>query len=132
MKGGEILKIVNKAYKLRIYPNKNQSKFIDNNINSSRFVYNYFLNKRIESYNNTKESSSYFKDCAKLVKLKQIEEFNWLKDCDKFVLESSLKDLDNSYQNFFRELKKGNSKVTFIGNGFALVFNVIIEILKLV
>lgn len=107
------MKTINKAYKLRIYPNKEQSELIDKTIGSSRFVYNHFLNKRIELYKLTKESSSYFKDCSKLAKLKATEEFNWLKDCDKFSLESSLKDLDNAYQNFFRDVKKGNSNQGF-------------------
>jgi len=107
------MKTINKAYKLRIYPNKEQSELIDKTIGSSRFVYNYFLNERIETYKITKESSSYFKDCSKLVRLKKVDDFNWLKECDKFSLESSLKDLDNAYSNFFRELKKGNSNQGF-------------------
>ena len=49
------MKTINKAYKLRIYPNKAQSELIDKTIGSSRFVYNYFLNERIEQYKNTKE-----------------------------------------------------------------------------
>ena len=49
------MKTINKAYKLRIYPNKEQSELIDKTIDSSRFVYNYFLNERIEQYKNTKE-----------------------------------------------------------------------------
>jgi putative transposase len=112
-KGGELMKIINKAYKLRIYPNKEQSELINKTIGSSRFIYNYFLAERIELYETTKESSSYFKDCSKLAQLKKVEELNWLKECDKFSLETSLKDLDNSYQNFFRELKKGNSNQGF-------------------
>lgn len=107
------MKTINKTYKLRIYPNKQQSQLIDKTIGSSRFVYNRFLNERIELYTNTKEYSSYFKDCSKLRQLKKMEEFNWLKDYDKFSLESSLKDLDNAYQNFFREVKKGNSNQGF-------------------
>lgn len=103
------MKTINKAYKLRIYPNKKQSELIDKTIDSSRFIYNYFLNERVEVYKNTKESSSYFKDCKKLAELKKDSAFCWLKNCDKFALESSLKDLDEAYQNFFRELKKGNS-----------------------
>lgn len=49
------MKTINKAYKLRIYPNKKQSELIDKTIGSSRFIYNYFLNERVEVYKNTKE-----------------------------------------------------------------------------
>ena len=112
-KGGELMKTINKAYKLRIYPDKKQSELINKTIGSSRFIYNYFLNERVEQYKNTKESSSYFKDCKKLAELKKDYIFGWLKDCDKFALESSLKDLDSSYKNFFREFKKGDSNQGF-------------------
>lgn len=102
------MKIINKAYKLRIYPNKKQKELIDETINSSRFVFNYFLNIRIKQYEEHKTSSSYFKDCSVLGSLKKETQFDWLKKVDKFSLETSLKDLDTAYQNFFREVKKGN------------------------
>ena len=35
--------------------------------------------------------------------------FEWLKEVDSVSLQSSIKDLDVAYQNFFREVKKGNS-----------------------
>ena len=107
------MKIINKAYKLRIYPNKKQKELIDEAINSSRFVFNYFLNIRIKQYEEYKISSSYFKDCSMLSNLKKEVQFDWLKKVDKFSLETSLKDLDTAYQNFFREIKKGNNNQGF-------------------
>ncbi|PXW82566.1 helix-turn-helix protein, partial [Pseudogracilibacillus auburnensis] len=34
-----------KAYKIRIYPNKNQEKLIAKTIGCARFVYNHFLHR---------------------------------------------------------------------------------------
>lgn len=42
---------------------------------------------------------------ADLTKLKS--EIKWLKEVDAVALQSSLKDLDTAYQNFFRRVKKG-------------------------
>ena len=46
--------LVNKSYKIRIYPSKKQKQQIDNNIGAVRFVYNYFLDLRIEKYKTNK------------------------------------------------------------------------------
>ncbi|WP_084185070.1 helix-turn-helix domain-containing protein, partial [Salinicoccus luteus] len=35
---------IHKAYKFRLYPNKEQSILINKTIGCSRFVYNHFLN----------------------------------------------------------------------------------------
>ncbi len=39
-----------KAYRYRIYPNKKQQEIIAKTFGCSRFVYNYYLNKKIELY----------------------------------------------------------------------------------
>lgn len=41
---------VNKAYKYRLYPNKKQETLIATTIGSSRFVFNYFLDKWNRTY----------------------------------------------------------------------------------
>ena len=38
------------AYKFRIYPTKEQQEFIKKNFDCARFVYNYYLDKRINAY----------------------------------------------------------------------------------
>jgi putative transposase len=100
-----------KAFKYRIYPTKEQKIQLAKTFGSCRFVYNYYLNKRIELYKSTKESLNYNACSADLTKLKT--ELAWLKEIDKFALQNSLKDLDRAYQNFFREIKKGNTEQGF-------------------
>lgn len=42
--------IVERAYKYRIYPNKEQQELIQKTFGCCRFVYNYYLNERKELY----------------------------------------------------------------------------------
>ena len=50
------MKAVEKAYKYRIYPNKNQKEIIAKTFGCCRFVYNTYLAKRIEMYEKNKET----------------------------------------------------------------------------
>jgi putative transposase len=100
-----------KAFKFRLYPNKEQAKHLSKTFGCCRFVYNYYLNKRIKLYKTEKENMNYNACSADLTNIKK--ELDWLKEIDKFALQNSLKDLDKAYQNFFREIKKGNKEQGF-------------------
>ena len=90
-----------KAFKYRIYPNKKQQELIQKTFGCTRFVYNYFLDLRINEYKNNRKSLSYNDTSKLLTQLKN--ELEWLKEPDKDSLQKSLKDLDNAYQKFFKE-----------------------------
>ena len=90
-----------KAYRYRIYPNKKQQELIQKTFGCTRFVYNYYLSKRKEMYENEKITFTYNMCSKDLTKLKQ--ELEWLKEVDSSGLQSSLKDLDSAYQKFFKE-----------------------------
>lgn len=100
-----------KAYKFRIYPNKNQEILIQKTFGSCRFVYNHYLAKRIERYKTDKTTINYNQCSKDMTNLKK--GLVWLKEPDKFALQCSLKDLDQAYQNFFRRLKQGDRKAGF-------------------
>ena len=53
-----------KSIKLRIYPNKKQEDLIIKTFGCSRFVYNYYLDKKIKLYKENKENLSY-NQCSK-------------------------------------------------------------------
>jgi putative transposase len=106
-----VIKLAEKAYKYRIYPNKEQEIQLAKIFGSCRFVYNYYLSKRIELYELDKQTMNYNACSVDLTILKK--ELVWLKEIDKFALQNSLKDLDRAYQNFFREIKKGNNEQGF-------------------
>jgi len=100
-----------KAFKFRLYPNKKQEEQLAKTFGCTRFVYNYYLAKRIELYKSEQKSMNYNACSADLTNLKKEKE--WLKEIDKFALQNSLKDLDKAYQNFFREIKKSNKEQGF-------------------
>lgn len=100
-----------KAYKFRIYPNKEQEILIQKTFGCCRFVYNQYLAKRIELYKQDKSTMNYNACSGDLKRLKQ--EFEWLKEVDSISIQSSLKDLDIAYQNFFRRIKQSNTKAGF-------------------
>lgn len=100
-----------KTYKFRIYPNKQQEILIQKTFGSCRFVFNHYLAKRIEMYKNDKSSLNYNACSKDLTKLKR--EILWLTEVDSTALQSSLKDLDIAYQNFFRRLQQGDAKAGF-------------------
>ena len=105
-----------KAYKYRIYPNKNQKEIIQKTFGSCRFIYNKYLEIRIDKYKESKESFTYLQCANDMKKLKS--ELEWLKEVDSTSLQSSLRDLDMAYQKFFKEhsgfpkfkIKKDNHK----------------------
>ena len=90
-----------KAYKYRIYPNKKQQELIQKTFGCTRFVYNYYLNKRKEMYENDRTTFTYNMCSKDLTSLKK--DLEWLKEVDSVGLQSSLKDLDYAYQKFFKE-----------------------------
>src|SRR5699024_12788169 len=61
---------IHKAYKFRLYPNKEQAILINKTIGCSRFVYNHFLNQWNETYKETGKGLSYGKCSAQLPGLK--------------------------------------------------------------
>jgi putative transposase len=95
--------IVEKAYKFRLYPNKEQQILLAKTFGCTRFVYNYYLDKKITAYKTDKTTLSAY-DCIKdLTSLKK--EYEWLKEPDKCALQNTLKDLDSAYKGFFKSGK---------------------------
>jgi putative transposase len=70
-------------------------------------MFNRYLGKRIEMYQKDNSTFTYNNCSADMTILKK--EFTWLKEVDSTALQSSLKDLEFAYQNFFRRLKNGEN-----------------------
>ena len=64
--------IVNKAYKFRIYPNKEQEVLIAKTFGCSRFVFNYFLAECEDAYKRTGKGLTYKTCSSQLTQLKKI------------------------------------------------------------
>ena len=92
--------LVCKAFKFELMPNGEQTRKMKQFCGCSRFVFNKALayqNEQYEADNSFK--FSYFKLQNLLPEWKQ--EFVWLKDCHSQVLQSSLRDLERGFKNFF-------------------------------
>lgn len=99
-----------KSIKIRLYPNKSQSKQFNELLGCYRFVYNNCLNKKIESYKNDKVSENltslgkYFHN-----ELTKNPDYEWLNKHNTKVLKQSIINMLDAYNNFFKH-KKGFPK----------------------
>ena len=90
-----------KAIKVKIYPRKWQKELIEKHFGCCRLIYNYGLEKKTKTYQETKKSISVYqiqKDIPKMY-----EEKPWLKEINSQSLQQSLKDLDSAFSHFFRK-----------------------------
>ncbi len=96
-----------RAYKFRIYPTSEQETLLQKTFGCTRYVYNYYLNKRMTAYQTDKTTLNYYACSADLTHLKK--EKDWLREPDKFALQSALRNLDDAYQSFFDRVQKGEA-----------------------
>lgn len=92
------------SYKFRIYPNIAQVQQIHRTFGCCRFVWNHYLAMRKALYEQDGKSINYNACSKDMTQLK--ESLNWLREVDATALQSTLRDLDTAYQNFFRRVKK--------------------------
>jgi putative transposase len=92
------------TYKFRLYPNKEQAAFLDNQLGSSRFVYNFFLERAVNLYEVHNIKFNYY-ESKKIIPLLK-KGFPFLKGCNAQSLQASLKNLDAAYRNFFQHRSK--------------------------
>ena len=94
---------MNKAYQFRIYPNEEQRILIAKTFGCVRFIYNKMLGDKIEYYNQTQKKLNNTPAQYKT-------EFEWLKEVDSLALSNAQMNLQDAYNNFFRDKKVGFPK----------------------
>jgi putative transposase len=65
------VKTIHKTYRFALLPAKKQEVLLNKHFGCVRFVYNHFLNQRIEQYRESKKSDNYHKQAAILTQLKK-------------------------------------------------------------
>lgn len=106
-----------KGYKYRLYPNDDQKLLLDKHLGCVRFIYNLALETKQTAYAGNKISLSYNELSAQLTDLKK--ECEWLKEVNSQCLQMALRNLDNSFHNFFKgranypTFKKKNHRQSF-------------------
>ena len=90
----------NRAYKYRIYPNTEQEVLLSKHFGHCRFIYNHFLQVKIDHYKKTKKTLNWQDMATELPKLKATNE--WLSEIGSQSLQQSILNLDRAYTAFFR------------------------------
>ena len=98
-----------RAYKYKMKPTFKQQKCLNKAFGCCRFIYNWGLDKKIQSYKQEKKSIGYVELAHELTKLKNDGKHEWLKEVNNTSLQQSLRNLDAAFVRFFRE-KKGFPK----------------------
>ena len=89
-----------KAYKYRLYPNKEQEEYFAKCFGCVRFIYNRMLSDKIEYYKETKQKLNNTPARYK-------KEFPWLKEVDSLALANAQMNLQTAYNNFFTRPETG-------------------------
>lgn len=92
-----------KAYKFRLYPNKEQSIYFSKTFGCTRFIYNRMLSDKINYYKETKQKLNNTPAQYK-------KEFEWLKEVDSLALANAQINLQTAYNNFFKRPEVGFPK----------------------
>ena len=121
------MKIINRTYRFRIYPNASQIELLAKHFGCTRFVYNYFLNQRQEQYRKKGTSDNYYVQAKVLTELKKQKETSWLKEVNSQTLQFALRNLETAYTNFFQKrasfprFHSKKNKNTFTVPQFAII-----------
>ena len=97
---------INKSYRFRLYPNEGQIELLAKHFGCTRFVYNFFLDQRIERYKLTGKSDNYYAQAKVLTEMKKQEETAWLNEVNSQTLQFALRSVDTAYTNFFKKRAK--------------------------
>jgi putative transposase len=92
---------VNKTFKYRLYPTKEQEVLLARHFGSKRFIFNYFLCQRKKAYLEAQKTLNYYGNAKSLTEMKHSEEFSWMGEINSQSLQASLRDLDTAYNRFF-------------------------------
>ena len=90
-----------RGFKYRFYPTKEQKIQLAQTFGCTRFVYNWALALRTDSYYQENKSLSYHDTSNALTKLKKESDKSWLKEVSSVPLQQGLRHLNTAFKNFF-------------------------------
>ena len=104
-----------RAFKFRLYPNKDQEQRLAQFFGAKRWVFNHFLAENKERHERQEKHLSNFDINKELTILKRQSETEWLKGIDDWCLKHASEDLTISYSNFFKSItgKRKGPKIDF-------------------
>src|SRR5215467_987264 len=92
-----------KVYRFRIDPTADQEAALARFAGARRFVFNWALQRRKESYEQTGKAISWSELSIELTALKNKPGFEWLKEIDSQLLQQALADCKRAFDNFFEK-----------------------------
>lgn len=94
------------GFKYKILPTAEQVELLEQHFGSARFIYNYFLDLKSKTYEESKVNLSCNELSKYLTNLKKQDEYSWLKLVNSQSLKESLRNLNRAYKNFFAKRGK--------------------------
>ncbi|WP_297890282.1 helix-turn-helix domain-containing protein, partial [Sulfurihydrogenibium sp.] len=87
-----------KAYRYRIYPNKEQKEFFSKTFGSCRFIWNIILEEKLKALENTEK-------IPRITPAKYKEEHQFLKEIDSLALANVQLNLEKALKNWLKNPK---------------------------
>lgn len=95
---------MHRAIKIRIYPDKEQSAFLNQQFGAVRLVYNKGLGIISHQYKRHHASLNAIKHIKPLLSIaKKSRKYSWLKSFDSIALQESCRNLNTAFNNFFKK-----------------------------
>ena len=92
-----------KAYKFRLYPDREQAELFQKTFGCCRFLYNHMLADKTELYEKTRKTK-------RLTPAGYKKDYPWLKEVDSLALANVQLHLEAAYKKFFSQEKAGHPK----------------------
>lgn len=90
-----------RAYKYRMYPNKDQIKKIWRHIGTCRFLYNLSLEEKMRAYQAENKSLTMFDLNNMIPELKK--QYEWMSETNSQSLQAVNRNVETAFKNFFRK-----------------------------
>ena len=101
-----MIKIIKKAYKVRLYPNAKQREFLAKSFGCNRLLHNLMLNERISTYASLKDDKEALYNHKYITEKSYKEKYEFMKEIDSVSLQQTRINLDQAYKNFFKKTHK--------------------------
>jgi len=120
-----------KAYKYRIYPNKEQEEFFAKTFGCCRFVWNKMLEEKLSAYRNRKTISQ-------TTPAKYKKDFPFLREADSLALANVQLQLEKAFKNHFKnpksfglpQFKRKKHKQSYTTNNVNMNSSIIVDFEK--
>lgn len=91
-----------RAYKYRLYPNKQQAELLVRQLGACRFVFNLALETKMYAWQTHQKNISAYELHKQLTELRK--DHKWLQESSRDALEKSILNLEKGYKSFLASI----------------------------